>query len=107
MNIDLMTPRDRRVFWHEQVGEITGMFKQIAKELSVPVIALSQLNREADGAEPKLSHLRESGSIEQDADIVLFIHRSGDQSKLIVGKHRHGDTGSFSITFDARKTQFH
>ena len=105
--IGLMTPRDRRVSRHEQVGEITGMLKQIAKELSVPVIALSQLNREADGAEPKLSHLRESGSIEQDADIVLFIHRSGDQSKLIVGKHRHGDTGSFSITFDARKTQFH
>lgn len=104
--IGLMTPRDRRVSRHEQVGEITGMLKQIAKELSVPVIALSQLNREADGAEPKLSHLRESGSIEQDADIVLFIHRSGDQSKLIVGKHRHGDTGIFSITFDAARTRF-
>jgi len=104
--IGLMTPRDRRVSRHEQVGEITGMLKQIAKELSVPVIALSQLNREADGALPKLSHLRESGSIEQDADIVLFIHRSGDQSKLIVGKHRHGDTGSFPITFDAARTRF-
>ncbi|MDA8563100.1 AAA family ATPase [Mariniblastus sp.] len=104
--IGLITPRDRRISRHEQVGEITGMLKQIAKELEVPVIALSQLNREADGAEPKLSHLRESGSIEQDADIVLFIHRAGNDSKLIVGKHRHGDTGSFPITFDAARTRF-
>lgn len=104
--IGLLTPRDRRISRHEQVGEITGMLKQIAKELEVPVIALSQLNREAEGAEPRLSHLRESGSIEQDADIVLFIHRSGKESKLIVGKHRHGDTGSFPITFDAKRTRF-
>jgi replicative DNA helicase len=83
--------------------------KALAKELGVPVVALCQLNREADGAEPRLSHLRESGAIEQDADIVLFLHRD-DADKtaatLIVAKHRHGDTGKIRLRWVPERTRF-
>ena len=106
--IGLVQPRDRRQPRTEQVSEITAGLKRLAKELAVPVFALCQLNRQADGAEPKLSHLRESGSVEQDADVVVFIHRvnQSNEFKLIIGKHRHGETGSLSVTFDAKATRF-
>jgi len=107
--IGLVKPRDRKVTRTEQVSEIVGGLKRLAKELEVPVLALSQLNRQADGTEPRLSHLRESGSVEQDADIVLFLHREGEHSnnfKLIAGKHRHGETGSLTVVFDPRTTTF-
>jgi replicative DNA helicase len=107
--IGLVEPRDKRQQRNEQVSEITAALKRLAKEINIPVIALCQLNREADGSEPRLSHLRESGSIEQDADVVLFLHRlepGGNEFKLIVGKHRHGDTGALTITFDGKRTRF-
>ena len=90
-------------FWNEQLAPSAGL-KSLAKELSVPVLAFCQLNREADGCEPRLSHLRDSGSIEQDADVVLFIHRDDTDktvAKLIVAKHRHGDTGTIALAWDA------
>lgn len=98
----------------QEVAAITRALKLIAKELNVPVIALSQLKREAEirnikgdksgGSEPVLSDLRESGAIEQDADIVLFIHREqdpatgSDKHSLIVAKHRNGELGNISVS---------
>lgn len=100
-----------------QVTEISRSLKMLARELDVPVIALSQLSRnvEARGGEPRLSDLRDSGSIEQDADVVMFIH-SDDQfkpkdertgiKKIIIAKHRNGPTGEIELFFDEAKTTF-
>ncbi|MBP9701730.1 MAG: replicative DNA helicase [Candidatus Pacebacteria bacterium] len=101
----------------QQVTEISHSLKNLARELEVPVIALSQLSRavEQRGGEPRLSDLRDSGSIEQDADVVLFIHREDrfneDKSiamkaKIIIAKHRNGATGEINMAFDGDKTTF-
>jgi replicative DNA helicase len=104
--------QDRRL----EIDEISSGLKATAKELGVPVIALSQLNRDAEErAEPKLSHLRESGSIEQDADVVALLHRpervshkEEDRGKavLILAKQRNGPVGRIELHFDAEITQF-
>jgi replicative DNA helicase len=89
----------------EQVGHITRSLKSLAKELNIPVIALCQLNRNPEGRadkRPELSDLRESGNIEQDADMVIFIYREGyyvelnyqEQAELIIAKNRSGETGT-------------
>ncbi len=100
------------------VGEITRQLKIMAKELNVPVILLSQLSRESDkrsDKRPMLSDLRESGSIEQDADIVLFLYRDAyynkesefpDISECIVAKNRHGETGTVKLGWDGQYTRF-
>lgn len=93
----------------ESMTEISADVKRLAKEIEVPILALCQLNRESDGAEPKLSHLRDSGSIEQDADSVMFLHPEDDKKEnffLIVAKNRHGDTGKVEVQFDAQRTMF-
>ena len=119
----------------QEISEITQGLKALAKELNVPVVALSQLSRaveQRDDKKPQLSDLRESGSIEQDADVVLFVYREqyylekkepkqGSiehaewQSKmsdihglanLIVGKHRHGSTGTVHVEFEGIYTKF-
>ena len=94
-----------------EVGEISQGLKNIAKELDVPVVALSQLSRaieQRQSRRPQLSDLRESGSIEQDADVVMFIDReeiwNPDTDKkgigdLIVAKHRNGPTGDIRLAF--------
>ncbi|HEX8703244.1 MAG TPA: replicative DNA helicase [Myxococcaceae bacterium] len=109
-----------------EVSEISRSLKQLAKELEVPVIALSQLNRKVEerkGGKPMLSDLRESGSIEQDADVVMFIHREdqdegaeggggGERSntvipvELIVAKQRNGPVGSVDLVFLSEFTRF-
>jgi replicative DNA helicase len=101
----------------QQVTEISRSLKQLAKELDVPVLALSQLSRavEARGGKPRLSDLRDSGSIEQDADVVIFIHRE-DKGKdeaertniaeIMIEKHRNGPTGTVKLYFDGDKTAF-
>jgi replicative DNA helicase len=123
---------DNRV---QEISEISRGLKQLAKELDVPVIALSQLSRAVEQREdkrPQLSDLRESGSIEQDADIVIFIYREdyylaakqpGDDhpdfaawqeemarayglAEIIVAKQRHGSTGKVRVKFDSRITRF-
>jgi replicative DNA helicase len=100
-----------------QVTEISRSLKGLAKELDVPVIALSQLNRsvETRGGKPRLSDLRDSGSIEQDADVVMFIHRE-DKGKdeadktniaeILVEKHRNGPVGKVDLYFDEKTTTF-
>ena len=101
----------------QQVTEISRSLKQLAKELEIPVLALSQLSRavEARGGKPRLSDLRDSGSIEQDADVVLFIHREDkgkDESErtniaeILIEKHRNGPTGTVKLYFDGDKTSF-
>jgi replicative DNA helicase len=104
--LGLIKATDGRKPRYEQVGEISAGLKALAKELSIPVLALCQLNREADGELPRLSHLRDSGSIEQDADVVMFIHRTPDACKLIVAKHRHGMTDEYTVKFNPSESRF-
>jgi replicative DNA helicase len=120
----------------QEITEITTKLKALAKELNVPILALSQLSRQVesrDDKRPQLSDLRESGSIEQDADVVLFVFREeyyhqmrkpsesqadkfaewlaeGEKvhgkSEIIIGKQRHGPTGTVELQFDAEVTRF-
>jgi replicative DNA helicase len=119
----------------QEITEITTRLKALAKELNVPILALSQLSRQVESREdkrPQLSDLRESGSIEQDADVVLFVYReeyylankeprpgTADHDKwltemdavhgkaeVIIGKQRHGPTGTLSLQFEAEITRF-
>lgn len=98
-----------------QVTEISRSLKSLARELEVPVIALSQLSRQAaqGNEKPQLHHLRDSGSIEQDADVVMFIHRDKNEdggrhsrTELLIEKHRNGATGVVYFEFDGSKTTF-
>ena len=119
----------------QELGEITTGLKALAKELSIPVIALSQLSRKVEDREdkrPQLADLRESGSIEQDADVVLFVFReeyylsnsaptpgtedyekwqlklanAKGKAEVIIGKQRHGPTGTLELQFEASVTRF-
>jgi len=104
----------------QEVSEITRGLKSLARELQVPVVALSQLSRQAEmreSKEPRLSDLRESGSIEQDADLVIFLWREKDHGteeadadgevvKLRLAKHRNGPTGELALWFKKRQTRF-
>lgn len=103
----------------QQVTEISRALKQMARELEVPVLALSQLSRavEQRRGRPRLSDLRDSGSIEQDADVVMFIHREdmmGERSsneknnvaEILIEKHRNGPIGKVDLMFDDEKTTF-
>ena len=104
-----------------EISAITRSFKQLAKELDIPIILLSQLSRASEkrGGDhrPVLSDLRESGSIEQDADLVAFIYRDEIYNKedpsvrglaeLIIAKHRNGETGTVNLVFKGETTRFH
>ncbi|MCL2545672.1 MAG: replicative DNA helicase [Oscillospiraceae bacterium] len=106
---------DNRV---QEVGEISRSLKIMAKELHVPVICCAQLSRrntQREDKRPILSDLRESGSIEQDADVVVFLHREAyhdretenqDDAELIIAKNRHGETGSIEMKWDGKHTSF-
>jgi replicative DNA helicase len=112
---------DNRV---QEVAEITRALKGIARELNIPVLAISQLSRAVEMSKPaipKLAHLRESGSIEQDADVVMFIYRKAmdknyrlDEippeerhiAEIHISKHRNGPTGVISLFFDEQRTTF-
>ena len=99
-----------------QVTEISRGLKMIAKDFNIPVLALSQLSRnvESRGGKPRLSDLRDSGSIEQDADLVCFLHSDseeqdtygGKEIELIIAKHRNGACGELSFNFNAAKMNF-
>jgi replicative DNA helicase len=119
----------------QELTEITTSLKALAKELNVPVVALSQLSRQVenrDDKRPQLSDLRESGSIEQDADVVMFVYReeyylknreprpgseehltwmaqmerAHGRAEIIIGKQRHGPTGTVEVAFEAEMTRF-
>ncbi|KKQ85832.1 MAG: Replicative DNA helicase [Parcubacteria group bacterium GW2011_GWF2_38_8] len=115
--LQLMTTSKNYDSMVNQVTEISRSLKSLAKELNVPVLALSQLSRaiESRGGKPRLSDLRDSGSIEQDADVVIFIHREDkgkDESEktnvaeLLIEKHRNGPTGRVELYFDEKTTTF-
>lgn len=115
--LQLMTTAKQHDSMVNQVTEISRSLKGLAKDLDVPVIALSQLSRalESRGGKPKLSDLRDSGSIEQDADVVMFIHREDKMDKslektniaeIIIEKHRNGPTGYVNLFFDEDKSTF-
>ena len=117
--LQLMVPTNANKFGDnlvQQVTEISRSLKNLARELDVPVLALSQLSRavEQRGGKPRLSDLRDSGSIEQDADVVMFIHREADadnggkkeEAEILIEKHRNGPTGIAKLYFDSKKTTF-
>lgn len=100
-----------------EVSEFSRQIKLLAKELEIPVVALSQLNRgptNRQDKKPQLSDLRESGSLEQDADIVILIHRDDAYDKeirpgeadLIIAKHRNGRTDTLSLAFQGHLSRF-
>ena len=129
-----VSSKDSRV---NEVSEITQGLKAIAKELDIPVVALSQLSRQVenrDDKRPQLSDLRESGSIEQDSDVVMFVFREeyyaereqpsedageekiakwkermerlSNKAELIIGKQRHGPIGTVNLSFEGKFTRF-
>jgi len=115
--LQLMTTSKNYDSMVNQVTEISRSLKGLAKELNVPVLALSQLSRavESRGGKPRLSDLRDSGSIEQDADVVMFIHRDDkgkDESEktniaeILIEKHRNGPIGKVDLYFDEKTTTF-
>ena len=116
--LQLMTSGKRVESRQQEVSEFSRSLKLLAKELEVPVIALSQLNRSSEqrtDKRPMVSDLRESGSIEQDADMVLLIHRedvydpespSAGEAQIIVAKHRNGPTGEITVAFQGAKSRF-
>lgn len=108
----LVAPDDRRLPRHEQVSQVSRDCKLMAKELALPVLLLSQVRREAEdgaGRRPRLSDLRDSGSLEQDADTVILLHRPDEQSdlmELIVAKQRSGATGFVTAHFRRDRMRF-
>ena len=116
--LQLLSPTDSKVPREQQVAEASRGLKSLAKELDVPVLVLSQLNRssEKENRTPKLADLRESGSIEQDADVVLMLARprdadekfqvAADSAELIVAKQRNGPVGELKLTFLRDITRF-
>jgi replicative DNA helicase len=111
---------DSRVPRHLQVGEVTQALKEFAREMRIPVLVMAQLSRESENAKngrPRLSHLRESGNIEQDADVVMFIHRPElyqpedpdlkNKAELIVEKNRNGPILDIDLMFSPERTRFY
>jgi replicative DNA helicase len=116
--LQLMRGRSGAERREQEISEISRSLKALAKELNIPVIAISQLSRKAEdrpGRRPQLSDLRESGAIEQDADVIIFIYRDevynpdSDQrgtAEIIIGKQRNGPTGKADLSFISEFTTF-
>jgi len=116
--LQLINSSKRHENRHQEVSEISRSLKALAKELQIPIIALSQLSRAVDSRverRPLLSDLRESGAIEQDADLILFLYRdivynvdteNPSSAELIIGKHRNGPTGTIYMNFQKELTLF-
>jgi len=119
--IGLIEPESKsNVPRHEQVAEISRSLKSLARELEIPIVCLSQVGRQSEGKAPNLADLRESGSIEQDADVVMFLHRKkeierdGDhgtsvnntETELIIAKQRNGPIGTIPLVFIPKYTRF-
>jgi len=111
--IGLITTEDTSAPVFEQVSEISKSLKALARELEIPIVALCQVSRDAEGNEPNLAQLRGSGSIEQDADVVMFLHRdrlkeevTTQDAKIILAKQRNGATGDVDILYIPTFTKF-
>jgi replicative DNA helicase len=102
----------------QEISYISRQMKELARELNVPLLSAAQLSRAVEGRgdkRPILSDLRESGSLEQDTDVVMFLYRDSvyneasetpNQADVIIAKHRNGPTGTISLFFDERLTKF-
>ena len=106
--ITLIRHGDKRMPRWERVGDISKELKRMARDLSVPVVALSQVGRPSEGHEPSLSDLRQSGEIEEDADIVMLLHREREEEEatLRIAKHRNGPTGLVRLRFVMEYARF-
>ncbi len=116
--LTLITNENTELPRHEQIAEVSRSLKALARELEIPVVALSQVSRDTEGKRPMLSNIRESGSIEQDADVVIFLHRDRNldqestekmniiETELILAKQRNGPVGTIKIAFVPRYTKF-
>ena len=116
--LQLMEPRNTNTSMVQQMTEVSRSLKALAKELTVPVLALSQLSRAVEQRSPqipRLSDLRETGAIEQDADVVLFIYREDKYREastrkniadIIIAKHRNGPVGKIGLYFDEQRVSF-
>lgn len=108
--LQLVTPENKRAPRQEQVAEMSRRLKNMTKELDVPILCLAQLNRGIDAkGEPELHHLRESGAIEQDADNVMFVWRTGEEGTegwLKVAKQRNGPVGKYQLQYQAEYVRF-
>ncbi len=115
--LQLVEPEDRRAPRQEQVALASRRMKILARELKIPVVCLAQVNRASEDRQdhrPRLSDLRESGAIEQDADTVLLLHRPGRHDESVadnildieIAKQRNGPTGAITLAFDRRFTRF-
>lgn len=115
--LQLIEPEDKTMPREQQIAQITRRLKGLCKELNIPIIALAQLNRGVelrDDKRPRLADLRESGAIEQDADLIMFLHRPDKYdpednpglAEVIVAKHRSGPTGIINLTWMASSMRF-
>jgi len=118
--ITLITSENFRLPRHEQIAEISRSLKSLARELNIPIVALSQLTREAEKDRPNLSSIRESGAIEQDADVVMFLHgkreadrdpaekenEDGIERDLILAKQRNGPVGTINLLLRSKFAKF-
>ncbi|MBF9017211.1 MULTISPECIES: replicative DNA helicase [unclassified Oceanispirochaeta] len=115
--LGLITFEDKRIPRHEQMAEVSRSLKALARELDIPIVALSQVGRQTEGKAPGLADLRESGAIEQDADVVMFLHRERGidshegtpeniETELIIAKQRNGPVGVVKMAFIPHFTKF-
>jgi len=111
--LQLVTPEDRKVVREQQVSRIVRVLKETALEYDVPILCPCQLNRQADSDDtPQLGHLRESGAIEQDADVVLFLSRHQPtksepyNTRLSIAKNRNGEMGEVGLYWETSSTRF-
>jgi replicative DNA helicase len=116
--LQLMSPHKRAESRQQEVSEMSRALKLLAKELEVPVVAISQLNRGAEqrtDKKPQIADLRESGSLEQDADMVILLYREdivekesprAGEADFIVAKHRNGPTATITVAFQGHYSRF-
>lgn len=116
--IGLIQNENSKIPRHEQIGEVSRSLKSLARELKIPIVVLSQVGRQSEGNKPTLADLRDSGSIEQDADVIMFLHRDRVETnsqeekpqviptELILSKQRNGPTGTAKISFIPRYAKF-
>lgn len=120
--LTLVTSENSELPRHEQIAEISRSLKALARELEIPIVTLSQLKRETEGKKPTLADIRESGSVEQDADLVIFLHRDRESDRkiddkaaekyppipteLIIAKQRNGPVGTVDVMFLPAFTRF-
>lgn len=104
--IQIVRRTNYQIPFREHMNDVSMSLKQLARELSIPVIALAQVGRDAEGGKPQLKHLKESGQIEQDADGVILIHHHENGCDWIVAKMRNGPKGAVRVIFDGERVRF-